>query len=115
MTSTNLTVNETGKRRAKDTSVHTQFVTAEELKAVEKSFFAQRKLSFTFGFYFFLVTLLIPFLSGTSEWWYGKPILFGLTLNFWSTLLLFHVFYWVLAYVFVKRANHLDEEIKQMK
>ena len=93
-----------------DPSLTTQFVTDEELEVVEASFRAQRKLSFTFGFYFFFVTLLIPFLSGTVEWWYGTPLVFGLTLNFWTTLLLFHVFYWLLAFVFVKRANRLEEE-----
>lgn len=97
-----------------DPSLTTQFVTSEELERVNTSFQAQRQLSFTFGFYFFLITLLIPFLSGTSEWWYGTPLLFGLTLNFWTTLLLFHVFYWVMAYVFVKRANRLDEELNNL-
>lgn len=100
------------KKQAAAPSLTTQFVTDEELASVEQSFRAQRKLSFTFGLYFFLVTLLIPFLSGTAEWWYGKPFLFGLTLNFWTTLLLFHLFYWLLAYFFVKRANQLDDEIR---
>lgn len=95
-----------------DPSLTTQFVTNEELARVEASFLAQRRLSFTFGFYFFLITLLIPFLSGTSEWWYGTPLIFGLTLNFWTTLLLFHVIYWLMAFFFVKRANHLDEQLK---
>ncbi|MFY0543482.1 hypothetical protein [Brevibacillus sp. H7] len=114
MSSPNLAANEARKRQSTEASAATQFVTQEELEQVERSFRAQRKLSFTFGFYFFLVTLLIPFLSGTSEWWYGKPFLFGLTLNFWSTLLLFHVFYWILAYVFVKKANRMDDEIKNL-
>ncbi|WP_400164038.1 hypothetical protein ACAF76_013230 [Brevibacillus sp. TJ4] len=97
-----------------DASLTTQFVTEEELAKVNASFLAQRKLSFTFGLYFFLITLLIPFLSGTAEWWYGTPLIFGLTLNFWTTLLLFHVFYWLLAFVFVKRANRLDDDLKNL-
>lgn len=97
-----------------DPSLTTQFVTKEELEKVNASFRAQRKLSFSFGAYFFLITLLIPFLSGTAEWWYGTPLIFGLTLNFWTTLLLFHIFYWLLAYVFVKRANRLDDDLKNM-
>lgn len=96
-----------------DLSLTTQFVTAKELEKVESSFRAQRRLSFTFGFYFFLITLLIPFLSGTAEWWYGTPLIFGLTLNFWTTLILFHVVYWLMAFVFVKRANRLDEELQK--
>ena len=98
-----------------DPALTTQFVTDEELERVNASFLAQRKLSFSFGLYFFLVTLLIPFLSGTAEWWYGTPLIFGLTLNFWTTLLLFHVFYWGLAFVFVRRANRLDEELQTRK
>jgi uncharacterized membrane protein (DUF485 family) len=99
-------------KKALDPSLTTQFVSQQELQQVEKSFSAQKKLSFSFGFVFFLVTLLIPFLSGTSEWWYGAPIFGGLTLNFWTALLLFHAFYWLLAYFFVKRANKLDDDIK---
>ncbi|EST56753.1 hypothetical protein T458_02970 [Brevibacillus panacihumi W25] len=97
-----------------DISLTTQFVTEEELEKVNASFHAQRRLSFSFGIYFFLITLLIPFLSGTSEWWYGTPLIFGLTLNFWTTLLLFHIFYWVLAFIFVKRANRLEDQLNKM-
>jgi uncharacterized membrane protein (DUF485 family) len=99
----------------KDPSLTTTFVSAQEMEIVEKSFQKQKKLSFTFGFYFFLITLLVPTLSVTSEWWYAKPIFMGLSLNFWNTLLLFHVFYWVLAYVFVKKANNLEDELKNLK
>lgn len=94
-------------------SLTTQFVTAQELAEVERSFTAQKKLSFTFGAYFFLITLLIPFLSITSEWWYAAPIFGGLTLNFWTTLLLFHIVYWLMAFIFVKKANKLDDKLKQ--
>ncbi|MCM3081026.1 DUF485 domain-containing protein [Brevibacillus invocatus] len=97
-----------------DASLTTQFVTDAELEKVNASFSAQRRLSFSFGIYFFLITLIIPFLSGTSEWWYGTPLIFGLTLNFWTTLLLFHVFYWLLAFVFVKRANRLEDELSDL-
>lgn len=92
-----------------------QLVTDEEMALVEQSFQAQKKLSFSYGAVFFFVTLLIPFLGGTAEWWYGKPLIGGLTLNFWTTLLLFHIFYWLLAYVFVQKANKLDESIKKGK
>jgi uncharacterized membrane protein (DUF485 family) len=115
MSSPNVSTNVAKQRQKQglDPSLTTQFVTAEEMKHVDKSFDAQRKLSFSFGFVFFLVTLLIPFLGGTAEWWYGKQLIGGLTLNFVTTLLLFHVFYWTLAYLFVKRANRLDDDIKQ--
>ncbi|CAM4331296.1 DUF485 domain-containing protein [Paenibacillus tarimensis] len=88
------------------------FVTEEEMRQVDQSYKQQRKLSFSFGTVFFVVTLMIPFLSGTAEWWYGRPFLAGLSLNFWTTVLLFHLFYWVLAYLFVRRANQLDEKLK---
>ena len=100
--------------KGKTTQLKTgKLVTDEELAQVEQSFQAQKRLSFRFGAVFFFVTLLIPFLNGTAEWWYGTPIFAGLTLNFWTTILLFHIFYWLLAYFFVKRANKLDDDIRK--
>lgn len=112
MATTNLgknVVQPIGHQSSVPASLSTQFVSSQELAEVEKSFSAQKKLSFTFGAYFFLITLLIPFLSITSEWWYATPIVGGLSLNFWTTLLLFHIVYWLMAFVFVKKANKLDE------
>lgn len=108
------TVAQQARQSKSDASLTAQYVTEKELEMVEKSFLAQRKLSFSFGFYFFLVTLLIPFLSITSEWWYAKPLVGGFTLNFWTTLFLFHIFYWALAYFFVQKANRLDDELKNL-
>lgn len=114
MSQTEIASQKSQKNRANqdDPSLTTQFVTDAEMQKVNASFSAQKRLSFSFGIYFFLITLIIPFLSGTAEWWYGTPLIFGLTLNFWTTLLLFHVFYWVLAFVFVKKANRLEDELK---
>jgi uncharacterized membrane protein (DUF485 family) len=89
----------------------TQFVSFEEMQQVEQSYRMQRKLSFSFGFLFFALTLLIPFLGGTAVWWYGTPIFLGLTLNFWTSILLFHVLYWLIAFFFVRKANRLDEHL----
>ncbi|XEC96737.1 hypothetical protein AB6A23_09500 [Paenibacillus tarimensis] len=118
ISSTNITVNPNPKHQSgpkSDPSLTTQFVTTEELAEVEKTYRAQRKLSFTYGSVFFAVTLLIPFLSGTAEWWYGKPFLFGFTFNLLTSLLLFYVFYWILALFFVKKANKLDDDLNRNK
>lgn len=117
MGSTNIgpTIVQQARQGKDDASLMTQYVTEKELEMVERSFLAQRKLSFSFGFYFFLVTLLIPFLSISAEWWYAKPLVGGFTLNFWTTLFLFHVFYWVLAYFFVQKANKLDDQLQNLE
>lgn len=87
-------------------------VTEDELQQVERSYRQQMRLSFSYGAVFFAVTLLIPFLSGTVELWYGRPVLAGLSLNFWTSILFFHVFYWLLAFLFVRKANRLDGKLK---
>lgn len=78
---------------------------------VDRAYRAQLKLAVTYGVVFFISVLLIPFLSGTAEWWYGKEIWGGFTLNYLVVALLFHVFYIALAYFFVKQANALEDKL----
>lgn len=78
---------------------------------VERCFRAQRKLSFTYGAIFFASVLLIPFLSGTAEWWYGKEIWGGFTLNYLVVAVLFHIFYFLLGYFYAKQANALEDKL----
>lgn len=80
-------------------------------ESVERCFRAQRKLAFTYGAIFFASVLLIPFLSGTSEWWYGKEIFGGFTLNYLVVAIFFHVFYVLLGYFYAKQANDLEDKI----
>lgn len=80
-------------------------------EAVDRAFRAQRKLSFTYGAVFFVIVLLIPLLSSTSEWWYGKEIWGGFTWNYLVVALLFHVVYFALGYSYAIKANKLEEEL----
>lgn len=78
---------------------------------VERSFRAQRKLSLTYGIVFFASVLLIPFLSWKAEWWYGKPIWGGFTLNYLVVAVLFHIFYFLLGLAYALQANKLEDEL----
>ncbi|ABZ85193.1 hypothetical protein HM1_2664 [Heliomicrobium modesticaldum Ice1] len=88
--------------------VHDDFDTPEE---VERIFRAQRKLSFTYGFIFFLVTLAIPTLSLFSDAWYGKPIFGGMTLNYFVLAFIYHIFYIVIGLAYTLQANKLEDEL----
>jgi hypothetical protein len=46
----------------------------DTIDTVNTVFVRQRRLSFTYGAIFFIVTLIIPTLTVTSEWWYGTEI-----------------------------------------
>ncbi|MEN3042321.1 MAG: hypothetical protein ABDH59_03335 [Fervidobacterium sp.] len=78
---------------------------------VDRAYRAQLKLAVTYGIVFFVSVLLIPFLSGSAEWWYGKPIWGGFTLNYLVVAVLFHVFYVILGYFYVKQANALEDKL----
>lgn len=78
---------------------------------VDRVFHAQRKLSLIYGGVFFVVTLAIPVLSITAEWWYDKPIWGGFTLNYLVVALLYHVFYFGLGWAYAVQANALEERI----
>lgn len=78
---------------------------------VDRAYRAQRALSLKYGIIFFAVTLAIPFLSKTAEWWFGKWIWGGFTLNYLVVALLYHVFYWLLGYFYVQQANALEDEL----
>jgi uncharacterized membrane protein (DUF485 family) len=82
---------------------------------VDRCYRAQLKLSITYGIIFFVSVLLIPYLSITSEWWYGKKIWGGFTLNYLVVALLFHIFYVLLAYFYVKQANALEDKLLGFK
>lgn len=88
--------------------VEEEFDAVEEVDAV---FRAQRKLSMAYGGLFFLAILLIPLLSITSEWWYGRPVWGGMTLNYLTVAVFFHLVYLVVGYVYTTQANRLEEEM----
>ncbi len=78
---------------------------------VEACFKAQRKLSLTYGAIFFASVLIIPFLSGTAEWWYGKEIWGGFTLNYLVVALIYHIFYFLLGLAYAYQANNLEDRL----
>jgi uncharacterized membrane protein (DUF485 family) len=78
---------------------------------VERCFRAQRALALKFGSVFFASVLLIPFLSWKAEWWYGREIWGGFTWNWLVVAVLYHVFYFLLGYVYAKKANQLEDEL----
>lgn len=88
--------------------IEEEFDTIEE---VDWLFRHQRRLSFTYGAIFFLVTLSIPYLSITSPYWYGTPIWGGFTLNYLVVAVLYHLFYFVLGLLYAIQANRVEQEM----
>lgn len=83
----------------------------DTMETVDKVFREQRKLSFTYGAVFFIVTLMIPFLTVTSEWWYGVEVWGGFTLNYLTVSLLYYLFLWGMAWTYSQKADKLDERL----
>ncbi len=90
-----------------DFDTYEEFDTIEE---VDACFRAQRRLSFTYGAIFFLVTLTIPLLSATSFYWNYFTVWGGFTLNYLVVALLYHAFYLLLGLAYTLQSNKLEEE-----
>lgn len=86
----------------------------DTIESVDAVFREQRKLSFTYGVVFFVVTLAIPAASVWWETWYDVPIWGGFTLNYLVVSLLYYVFLWVLSYTYIKKADALDDRLAGM-
>ncbi len=86
----------------------------DTMDTVDTVFKMQRKLSFTYGAVFFIVTLAIPALTVTSEWWYGTRIWGGFTLNYLAVSLLYYLFLWGMAWTYSKQADQLDEKLMHL-
>lgn len=86
----------------------------DTMETVDKVFKAQRKLSFTYGAIFFAVTLMIPALSVSSEWWYGSRIWGGFTPNYLVVSLLYYFFLWGMAWTYSKQADKLDDKLEHL-
>ncbi len=83
----------------------------DTLETVDTVFKTQRKLSFTYGAWFFAVTLAIPALSIWAPAWYATPIWGGFTANYFVVSLAYFVFLWVMAWTYSKQADKLDEQL----
>ena len=86
----------------------------DTIESVDAVFRAQRKLSFSYGAVFFVVTLAIPAMSVWLEGWYAVPVWGGFTLNYLFVSLLYYLFLWGLSYTYIKKADALDERLSHM-
>ena len=83
----------------------------DTLETVDRVFAEQRKLSFTYGAVFFIVTLAVPALTVWAPAWYATPIWGGFTWNYLFVALIYFVFLWVMAWTYSKQADKLDEKL----
>jgi uncharacterized membrane protein (DUF485 family) len=86
----------------------------DTIESVNRVFVQQRRLAFTYGAVFFLVTLLIPAFSVWWPWWYSVEIWGGFTANYFVVALLYFVFLWVMAWVYSMQADKLDGQLATM-
>lgn len=86
----------------------------DTIESVDVVFRAQRKLSFSYGAVFFVVTLAIPAMSVWWKTWYAVPIWGGFTLNYLFVSLLYYLFLWGLSYTYIKKADALDDSLAHM-
>ena len=86
----------------------------DTIESVDVVFRAQRKLSFTYGAVFFIVTLAVPAMSVWWEGWYAVPIWGGFTANYLFVSLLYYLFLWGLSWTYIKKADALDERLSHM-
>lgn len=85
-----------------------EFDSPEEVEAV---FRAQRRLSLLYGALFFLVTLTLPVLHSTWDYWTAVPLWGGFTLAYLAVTLLYPLFYVLLGVAYTIQANRLDEAL----
>ncbi len=83
----------------------------DTMETVDAVFKKQRKLSFTYGFIFFAVTLAVPTMTVWVESWYATPIWGGFTANYLFVSLLYYVFLWTMAWTYSKQADKLDTNL----
>lgn len=86
----------------------------DTIESVDVVFREQRKLSFSYGAVFFIVTLAIPAMSVWWKTWYAVPVWGGFTLNYLFVSLLYYLFLWGLSYTYIRKADALDERLSHM-
>lgn len=85
-----------------------EFDTPEEVAAV---FRVQWRLSSLYGFLFLVVTLTIPILHITWDFWKDALVWGGFTLAYFSVHFLYPIFYIMLALAYTVQANHAEDEL----
>lgn len=86
----------------------------DTIENVDAVFRMQRKLSFTYGAVFFIVTLLIPVFTVWWPWWWEVTFWGGFTANYFVVSLLYFVFLWVMAWTYSAQADKLDAKLAHM-
>jgi uncharacterized membrane protein (DUF485 family) len=85
----------------------------DTVESVDLVFKEQRKLSFTYGAVFFVVTLAVPLFTVVWEWWWKTEIWGGFTANYLFISLLYYLFLWTMAWTYSKRADKLDDTLAE--
>jgi uncharacterized membrane protein (DUF485 family) len=83
----------------------------DTVESVDLVFKEQRKLSFTYGAVFFIVTLAVPLFTVVWEAWWKTEIWGGFTANYLLITLLYYLFLWTMAWTYSKRADKLDDTL----
>lgn len=86
----------------------------DTIESVDAVFRAQRKLSFTYGAIFFAVTLGVPASSVWWKAWYSVEIWGGFTANYLFVAVFYFIFLCVMAWIYSKQADRLDERLLEM-
>lgn len=86
----------------------------DTIQSVDVVFRAQRKLSFSYGAVFFVVTLSVPASSVWWTAWYSVEIWGGFTANYLFVGFLYFIFLWVMAWTYSKQADRLDGRLLVM-
>lgn len=86
----------------------------DTIENVDVVFRRQRKLSFSFGAVFFIVTLMLPVFTVWWPWWWDVELWGGFTMNYLVVSLFYFVFLWVMAWTYSSMADKLDLELAHM-
>lgn len=78
---------------------------------VDAVFRAQRRLGLFYGGIFLLITMSIPALTLTSEYWTHTPVLGGFTLNYLVVAVVYHLVYVLIGAAYALQANRLEQEL----
>ena len=86
----------------------TEFDSIEEVDAVARSL---RRVAIEYGTAITALLLVVPLLSLVAPWWFGRPIIGGLTLNFLFVAVVLHVTFLVVALLFNRVASRSEDEM----
>lgn len=86
----------------------------DTIENVDEVFRHQRKLSFSFGAVFFIVTLMLPVFTVWWPWWWDVELWGGFTANYLIVSLFYFVFLWVMAWTYSSMADKLDLKLAHM-